>query len=118
MSLFLFVFVQIFISFIFALWMGVGWGRGGGVYKQSILLELRRVYIYGWLIVLHSFTMIWLVFMETEEWNFSIIQDIRLYPPNEYTNNRMKNHHQELNGLHLILIACHKKNQKSLIFGF
>lgn len=47
--------------------------------------------------------------METEKWIFFIIQDIRLYPPNEYTNNRMKNNHQELNGLHPILIACHKK---------
>lgn len=88
-------------------------GGGGGVYKQSIFWELRRVYIYDWFIVLHSFTMIWLVFMETEKRNFSIIQDIRLYPPNEYTNNRMKNNHQELNGLHPILIASHKKSEIS-----
>lgn len=51
--------------------------------------------------------------METEKWNFPIIQDIRLYPPNEYTNNRMKNNHQELNGLHPILIASHKKSEIS-----
>lgn len=98
-----------FLSFLPFGWGGVGWG----VYKQSPLWELRRVYIYDWFIVLHSFTMIWLVFMETEKWNFSIIQDIRLYPPNEYTNNRMKNNHQELNGLHPILIASHKKSEIS-----
>lgn len=74
--------------------------------KKSIHIWL----VYSLALLYHD---IWFVFMETEKWNFSIIQDIRLYPPNEYTNNRMKNNHQELNGLHPILIASHKKSEIS-----
>lgn len=74
--------------------------------KKSIHICL----VYSLALLYHD---IWFVFMETEKWNFSIIQDIRLYPPNEYTNNRMKNNHQELNGLHPILIASHKKSEIS-----